>query len=395
MRAHRAAALVAGEVVCAHARARAPPRVLGGWRHRLVAPAGCAHARVGTLAPLVCGVTVLAVPAVPAVPASPRWLHRGFAGSVVPPPSDPSPPPRGPTPRPVRTGVPRALVVRGRRDRAQQPVRRARPRGPALACAVRHDAHPAFVLAGVFAAAVSDWLDGHLARRWNQRSVAGTYLDPAGDKIFVASLAIALAVRGDVPAWLAACLVGRDAALVVASLYQRARALEWRWNTWAEFAGVADDNRARARLPPLEPQMLGKISTAGQFALFGGVLAHQAVGWPTAEMMETVHAAVGATTAASAAGTSSPHPTSSPEPRDERETTGTGTGTGTVSRGRARGDGECLAGTETKTGRDRSSGVASARGGARRWSDSHRRESGGCVVTRDAHAGSNPLGSEL
>ena len=210
--------------------------------------------------------------------------------------------PRGPTPRPVRTGVPRALVVRGRRHRAQQPVRRARPRGPALACAVLHDAHPAFVLAGVFAAAVSDWLDGHLARRWNQRSVAGTYLDPAGDKIFVASLAIALAVRGDVPAWLAACLVGRDAALVVASLYQRARALEWRWNTWAEFAGVADDNRARARLPPLEPQMLGKISTAGQFALFGGVLAHQAVGWPTAEMMETVHAAVGATTAASAGG---------------------------------------------------------------------------------------------
>ena len=303
MRAHRAAALVAGEVVCAHARARAPPRVLGGWRHRLVAPAGCAHARVGTLAPLVCGVTVLAVPAVPAVPASPRWLHRGFAGSVVPPPSDPSPPP--PADRLPARSVPASPAPWSFADVATVPNSLSVARGlagPALACAVLHDAHPAFVLAGVFAAAVSDWLDGHLARRWNQRSVAGTYLDPAGDKIFVASLAIALAVRGDVPAWLAACLVGRDAALVVASLYQRARALEWRWNTWAEFAGVADDNRARARLPPLEPQMLGKISTAGQFALFGGVLAHQAVGWPTAEMMETVHAAVGATTAASAGG---------------------------------------------------------------------------------------------
>ena len=232
--------------VRARARARAP-RVLGGWRHRLVAPAGCAHARVGTLAPLVCGVTVLAVPAVPAVPASPRWLHRGFAGSVVPPPSDPSPPP--PADRLPARSVPASPAPWSFADVATVPNSLSVARGlagPALACAVLHDAHPAFVLAGVFAAAVSDWLDGHLARRWNQRSVAGTYLDPAGDKIFVASLAIALAVRGDVPAWLAACLVGRDAALVVASLYQRARALEWRWNTWAEFAGVADDNRARA-----------------------------------------------------------------------------------------------------------------------------------------------------
>ena len=375
MRAHRAAALVAGEAARAHARARAPPHVVGGWRHRLVVPAGRAHPHVGTLAPLGGGVPVVpvvpAVPAVPAFPASPRWLHRGFAGSAVPPPSDPAPP--SPADQPPARSVPASPAPWSFADVATWPNGLSVARGvagPALAYAVLHDADPAFVLAGVLAAAVSDWLDGHLARRWNQRSVAGTYLDPVGDKIFVASLAIALAVRGDVPAWLAACLVGRDAALVVAALYQRARALEWRWNTWAEFAGVAFDDddddddddarrdrRARARLPPLEPQMMGKISTAGQFALFGGALAHQAAGWPTAEMMETVHAAVGATTVASAGGylflSSDVFARAARRTRSDGDGDGDGfTGTGTK--------------TGTKTGRDRSSSVASAYSGARR-----------------------------
>ena len=107
--------------------------------------------------------------------------------------------------------------------------------------------------------------------------------------------------------------------------------------------------------------MMGKISTAGQFALFGGVLAHQAVGWPTAEMMETVHAAVGATTAASAGGylfassdvfARAARRTRSDGDGDGDDFTGTGTQTGTK--------------TGTKTGRDRSSSVASTYSGARR-----------------------------
>jgi cardiolipin synthase len=62
-----------------------------------------------------------------------------------------------------------------------------------------------FVLAGV-----SDFLDGYLARRLNQKSVLGTFLDPMGDKLLTTVAFISLALQGLVPAWLAVLVVAKD-----------------------------------------------------------------------------------------------------------------------------------------------------------------------------------------
>lgn len=44
-----------------------------------------------------------------------------------------------------------------------------------------------YLLTGLFVlAAVTDWLDGYLARRWNQTSAFGRFLDPVADKLMVA-----------------------------------------------------------------------------------------------------------------------------------------------------------------------------------------------------------------
>ena len=45
-------------------------------------------------------------------------------------------------------------------------------------------------------ASVTDYLDGHLARKWNVISAVGTFLDPIADKIFIVSLLILLAGFG-------------------------------------------------------------------------------------------------------------------------------------------------------------------------------------------------------
>ncbi|NNC22887.1 CDP-diacylglycerol--glycerol-3-phosphate 3-phosphatidyltransferase [Salinisphaera sp. USBA-960] len=44
-------------------------------------------------------------------------------------------------------------------------------------------------------ALVTDWLDGHLARRWNQASAFGAFLDPVADKLVVCAVLVMLVYR--------------------------------------------------------------------------------------------------------------------------------------------------------------------------------------------------------
>ena len=60
---------------------------------------------------------------------------------------------------------------------------------------------------------ITDFLDGKLARRWNQSSKLGALLDPAADRLYIVSTLIALAVRGVVPVWFTVALLLRDVAL--------------------------------------------------------------------------------------------------------------------------------------------------------------------------------------
>ena len=73
----------------------------------------------------------------------------------------------------------------------------------------------------LIAAGLSDWLDGKLARAWNQQSRLGQVLDPAADRLYIAATLIALAVRAIIPWWLVAVLVVRELVLGVALLVLR------------------------------------------------------------------------------------------------------------------------------------------------------------------------------
>lgn len=64
----------------------------------------------------------------------------------------------------------------------------------------------------------SDWLDGVVARRWNQTSRLGALLDPAADRAFILVTIVVLAVRGVVPWWLVVALVARDVLLGLVQL---------------------------------------------------------------------------------------------------------------------------------------------------------------------------------
>ena len=68
-----------------------------------------------------------------------------------------------------------------------------------------------WIAAGVFALlAVTDSLDGYLARSRNEVTTFGKFLDPLADKILVTAALLALIELGKLPAWIALIIIARD-----------------------------------------------------------------------------------------------------------------------------------------------------------------------------------------
>ncbi|MGU9980625.1 CDP-alcohol phosphatidyltransferase family protein [Phreatobacter sp. HK31-P] len=78
----------------------------------------------------------------------------------------------------------------------------------------------AFVIAGV-----TDAVDGYIAKRFDQQTELGAYLDPLADKTLIVSIYISLAIFGFIPPWVAILVVSRDimivGAVVLSTLIER------------------------------------------------------------------------------------------------------------------------------------------------------------------------------
>ena len=91
---------------------------------------------------------------------------------------------------------------------------------PIFLWAILH-AHFAYALMIFFIAGITDGLDGFIARRFNQKSRLGQWLDPAADKLLLTSTYIVLSLPGynfqPIPLWLTAIIIMRDLAIVLAA----------------------------------------------------------------------------------------------------------------------------------------------------------------------------------
>ena len=70
-------------------------------------------------------------------------------------------------------------------------------------------------------AAITDGLDGYIARHWHQQTVVGTVIDPMADKALMTISVVALAIQHTIPPWLAVVILGRDVALSLTAFYYR------------------------------------------------------------------------------------------------------------------------------------------------------------------------------
>jgi len=88
---------------------------------------------------------------------------------------------------------------------------------PLFLISVYYD-HYDWALGILCAAALSDALDGLLARRLNQKTALGAYLDPIADKLLLSSSFFVLALKGKVSWWVTILVLSRDVLMLATAL---------------------------------------------------------------------------------------------------------------------------------------------------------------------------------
>jgi cardiolipin synthase len=72
-----------------------------------------------------------------------------------------------------------------------------------------------WALVTLVVSSITDFVDGYVARHFDQVSRVGQLLDPAADRLFIFSTLIGLAIRSFLPWWLVGVIVARDVLLLV------------------------------------------------------------------------------------------------------------------------------------------------------------------------------------
>ncbi|HZX79521.1 MAG TPA: CDP-diacylglycerol--glycerol-3-phosphate 3-phosphatidyltransferase, partial [Lysobacter sp.] len=113
-----------------------------------------------------------------------------------------------------------------------------------------------FAAAAVFAfASITDWLDGWIARRYNQYSAFGAFLDPVADKLMVAGALLVLVQLDRCNAILAFIIIGRE--ITISALRE-----------WMAQIGASKSVAVNS---------IGKIKTAAQMTAIPALLYHDVI----------------------------------------------------------------------------------------------------------------------
>lgn len=164
---------------------------------------------------------------------------------------------------------------------------------PGLTYAIVHDMK-GVALAGCVLAGFTDWLDGYIARKYNQSTVLGGMIDPVADKVVIGALAAGLGAKGLLPVELASLIIGRDVFLFGASIVMRAKEKP-------DDAPFFDTTYSATF--EIIPSTLSKINTVNQFLLMTVTLGHFALEIPASiEIIKPLWYITGATTLGSLVG---------------------------------------------------------------------------------------------
>ena len=94
-------------------------------------------------------------------------------------------------------------------------------------------------LAIFVAASVTDWFDGHLARKYNLITNFGKFMDPLADKLLVCSAMICMIELDRLPAWVVIIIIGREFIISGFRLIAAENGVVIAANYWGKFKTVS------------------------------------------------------------------------------------------------------------------------------------------------------------
>ncbi|EEH41285.2 phosphatidyl synthase [Paracoccidioides lutzii Pb01] len=115
-------------------------------------------------------------------------------------------------------------------------------------------------------ASITDLVDGYIARKFNQKTVVGTVIDPMADKTLMTIGVICLAVKSAIPVWLAALILARDVGLAISAIY-------YRWISLPQPKTMARYWDFSLPSAEVKPTAISKVNTALQLLLIGSAMA--------------------------------------------------------------------------------------------------------------------------
>jgi CDP-diacylglycerol--glycerol-3-phosphate 3-phosphatidyltransferase len=84
-------------------------------------------------------------------------------------------------------------------------------------------------------AALTDLLDGYLARKQGKETRLGQFLDPLADKIYISSTFLVLSGKRRIPAWIPAVVIGRELAITAFRVYAGLKGREVPASIWGKL----------------------------------------------------------------------------------------------------------------------------------------------------------------
>ena len=101
------------------------------------------------------------------------------------------------------------------------------------------EANRLICLAIFVAASVTDWFDGHLARKYNLITNFGKFMDPLADKLLVCSAMICMIELDKLPAWVVIIIIGREFIISGFRLIAAENGIVIAANYWGKFKTVS------------------------------------------------------------------------------------------------------------------------------------------------------------